>query len=410
MKGLSIIICYLAVLLVVNIGFAQPYVLTIQNETFIAGSGGTPKDTVQFDVYLRNTGTPSGMYLSNCDFRVNFNSSYFTSPSIVYVAGTSTVSKDGGYTYGVTAAIPSTGIISITLVGIIPADITDFGTNVGPISTTGNGTCIGRFKLRNVTDRTGTAGLRWRSPSAGPYPTIITAYDTTNITTTYTLGGTLTEPNDLTFTHLSLSVKTFLQGPYNTSTGLMNTTLRSSGLLASHFSGIPIPFNTVDSINIEIRNAASASASTIRKFAPAWLLADGTIRSFTDTTKSFVEFDTAAGNYYVVVRHRNHLAIMSAAPIGLSSAGSNYNFTTAQTQAYGISPMKSISGIFSMYTGDADRDGQIISLDFSLWLPVAKRAAIGYESTDFNLDAQVTTMDFSFWLPNAKSAAMCQIP
>jgi hypothetical protein len=204
---------------------------------------------------------------------------------------------------------------------------------------------------------------------------------------------------------LSLSLKTYLQGPYNTSTGLMNTTLRTSGTLASHFAGTPIPFNAVDSINIEIRNAASASASTIRKFAPAWLLADGTIRSFTDTTKSFVEFYAAAGNYYVVVRHRNHLAIMSAASVGLSSAGSNYDFTTAQTQAYGTNPMRQLTtGVFGLVGGDCSgsipgvQDGSVDALDRNETMN--RRYLSGYRTSDVNLDGNTDSLDRNITLNN----------
>jgi len=116
-------------------------------------------------------------------------------------------------------------------------------------------------------------------------------------------------------TSLSLSIKVFLQGPYNPSTGRMNTTLKTTGILAAHFGSIPIPAEAVDSINIEIRDSASAAQATVRKYAAAWLLADGTIKCFSDTTKSYVEFDAPIGSYYIVVRHRNHLAIMSAVKV-----------------------------------------------------------------------------------------------
>jgi len=50
---------------------------------------------------------------------------------------------------------------------------------------------------------------------------------------------------------------------------------------------VPVPSTAVDSVNIEIRN--SATNPTMRVFVPAWLLTDGTIRDFADTTRDLPE-------------------------------------------------------------------------------------------------------------------------
>ncbi|MDP1675822.1 MAG: InlB B-repeat-containing protein, partial [Bacteroidota bacterium] len=201
---------------------------------------------------------------------------------------------------------------------------------------------------------------------------------------------------------MKLAVKVLLQGPYNTGTGLMNTSLYSSGHLASHFVGATIPDNAVDSIKIEIRDSLTSGISVITKSVPAWLMADGSIRDFTDTTKGYVTVDTTAGNFYVVIRHRNHLAIMSASPVAIGADSTYYNFTTAQTQAYNAAalPMKDMtgSGPFAMWAGDVNGNGTIKynggqndrSLIFTLLGGTDITATLnGYYKEDVNLNGIV---------------------
>jgi hypothetical protein len=175
----------------------------------------------------------------------------------------------------------------------------------------------------------------------------------------------------------------------------MNKTLRSGGSLAAHFGAIPIPSEAVDSITIELRNAASASGAATRKYLPAWLLTDGTIRSFADTSKSYVEFDTLAGSYYLVVSHRNHIPIMTGAAQLLNGATPTaYDFTTAQSQAYGSSSMKALAGgQFGMIAGDANGNGQVATTDVNTIRPRIGQS--GYNNADMNLNGQVQNSDMN---------------
>lgn len=198
------------------------------------------------------------------------------------------------------------------------------------------------------------------------------------------------------------NVRFFLEGPYNSGTLLMNKALRTDGHLASHFGSIPIPAEAVDSINVELRNAASASSSTTRKYRPAWLLTDGTIRSFTDTTKDYVEFDTLAGNYCFVIYHRNHIPIMTAGTQELNGATPlPYDFTTAQSQAFGSNAMKALAGSkFGLVAGDAGGNGQVATSDINAIIRPALGQS-GYRNADVSLNGQVQTSDVNtFTRPN----------
>jgi hypothetical protein len=179
--------------------------------------------------------------------------------------------------------------------------------------------------------------------------------DTANqLITPASSGGTVTVAG------LRLSPTVLLQGPYDSVTTSMRTSLRTGGMLSARFPSVAIPAYAVDSVNIEIRDSTSGAVSTVRRFSPAWLLSDGSVRGFTDTTQTGVGFDAPAGAYYVVIRHRNHLAIMSSAAITLSGTAAPYDFTTGQDKAYGTNGMKVLPGSrYGMVAGDVNADGQL---------------------------------------------------
>lgn len=191
----------------------------------------------------------------------------------------------------------------------------------------------------------------------------------------------------------TVKVKFHLQGPYVSSIGTMANTLNTGGLLASHFGAVPIPSTAVDSVNIEIRN--SAAAPTMRAFVPAWLLRDGSIRDFADTTKTYVGFPGApSGDYYVVVRHRNHVSVMSSVRVSINGGVTPalYDFSTGQGQAYGTNAMIVTGTHYSLISGLASDVDQVINaID-----RVASRNNLGandYNLADVNMDGVVNAMD-----------------
>ena len=199
------------------------------------------------------------------------------------------------------------------------------------------------------------------------------------------------------------NVKVFLQGPYVAAGDTMANTLRKNGWLATRFGSIPIPALAVDSINIELRDSATAAAATHRRFAPAWLLTNGTLRGFADTTQTSIAFDSiAAGKYYVVIRHRNHLAIMSSQKdsIDNNSAAVAYDFSTGQTQAWGTNAMKAVGTRFALFAGNGNGDGSINAVDRnSIWR--VQNGSFGYTGGDFDLNGAVNAVDQNgYWRVN----------
>ena len=218
-----------------------------------------------------------------------------------------------------------------------------------------------------------------------------------------------------------VNAKVYLEGPYSGG-GVMSTSLNSVlpltsntaystvtyGYTASTVGSIPNA-NIVDWVLVELRTGtASGTKDTVRA---AFLKNDGTIVDVDGSSP--VLFPTvAAGNYYVVIRHRNHLAVMTASAIPLSGSSSPYDFTTAQTDAYGTNPMKALTGgSYGMIAGDASSDGSINATDLNTyWIP-QNGTTYDYQTktADFNLDATINATDLNtFWIPeNGKST---QVP
>lgn len=219
------------------------------------------------------------------------------------------------------------------------------------------------------------------------------------------------------------NLKVFLQGSYAGSQ-TMTTSLNSAGMIPVHhpyndtldiwnYRGSEriynLPSDVVDWVLVELRTGTAAS-TTVGKRA-ALLKSDGSIVDLDGSSQ--VKFKAVVpGNYYIVVRHRNHLPIMSSNPVTLGfSSSSLYDFSTAQTQAFGTEPMADLGdNVFGMYAGDANQDGFITSTDFNVFNPKFIGAASGYEDSDWNLDGSVTSTDFNLFNPNFISSRQSFVP
>jgi len=161
-----------------------------------------------------------------------------------------------------------------------------------------------------------------------------------------------------------VNLKIYLQGPYLNNN--MSTSLAGILPLSQPYIGVPwsyngtesvqsLPTGVVDWVLLELRS----STTSIISMRAVFLKSDGTVVDL-DRTSPVIFDGVADGNYYVVVKHRNHLAIMSANPITLSSTTTFYDFTTGLDKAYGTNSLKDLGGsIFGMYAGDVNGDGII---------------------------------------------------
>lgn len=221
-----------------------------------------------------------------------------------------------------------------------------------------------------------------------------------------------------------VDLKVFLEGPFNVSA--MTTNLNSSGYvpLSQPFNTAPWNYNgsesvaaipntnVVDWILIELRDAtdaASATSATMIARQACFLLSDGTVVS-TDGS-SMPEFtEQINDNLFVVIWHRNHLAIMSAFPLTEAGGVYAYDYSSGADQVYGniLGHEELAPGIWGMVGGDGNSDGNVNNLDkVDVWTVDAGLS--GYLYGDFNMDGQCNNQDkVEVWGPNG--GAGTQIP
>jgi len=199
-------------------------------------------------------------------------------------------------------------------------------------------------------------------------------------------------------------IKAWLEGPYSDVSHSMGTTLRDNSLVPnqSPYAADPIavssiPSNITDWVLVELRSSADGSAVSSKSM---FLESDGDIIDTTGDAPEFSNLDT--GDYFVVVRHRNHLAIMSQLAHTFVAKGGSLSTLNLRNTAnvYGENSVKELeTGAWGMYAGDANSNGQIQTSDKNdYWWPQVGQS--GYKSGDFNLNGEVQTSDKNdyWWL------------
>ena len=172
-----------------------------------------------------------------------------------------------------------------------------------------------------------------------------------------------------------------------------------------------MPDDVIDWVLVSLRTGQSPATTVQGSEQAALLRRNGTIVA---PDENLIEFEgVSPGQYYVVLKHRNHLAVMSSQRVDLSSGFGSWDFTAGQGRAFstGAAPMADLGdNRTGLYAADASADGQITAADFNTFLAQTKVASEGYNAGDFNLDGQVTAVDFNVFLKNSKKSAATQVP
>jgi hypothetical protein len=129
-------------------------------------------------------------------------------------------------------------------------------------------------------------------------------------------------------------------------------------------SVVTIPANITDWVLVELRNATIPA--TVVATRAAFIKNDGTIVD-TNGVSPVVFNDAIAGNYYVAIRHRNHLGVRSSATIAFTAdITPSYDFTNAQSQAYQNTTITSnaamallSNGKYAMWGGNANSNDRV---------------------------------------------------
>ena len=115
------------------------------------------------------------------------------------------------------------------------------------------------------------------------------------------------------------------------------------------------------------------------------------------------------GNYIVIIRHRNHIAVMSSGAVQVSQNPELYDFTLGPGKVYGSELKLLKSGLYGMFAGDSDYDGAVDSSDYAVYNLSGMNSAYGYNTSDYNNDGYVTAFDFVLFAPNRKAGIISHI-
>ncbi len=189
----------------------------------------------------------------------------------------------------------------------------------------------------------------------------------------------------------TVNVKLYVEGYYAENGFMKPVKFNQDGVSAS---------SAVENITLELRNPTTyAIAGT----TVAMLQTDGSVQ--------FVMPNLNDGLYYLVLKTTNAIETWSVSPVSISNANPLfYDFTTAADKAYGNNLKELEPGIFGMYSGDVNQDGNIDAVDYSLWEQDANVFAFGLFATDLSGDGLVDPADYSIWEANSNNFIFAVYP
>ena len=202
-------------------------------------------------------------------------------------------------------------------------------------------------------------------------------------------------------------MRAFLQGAYVTSSAQMRDDLRFGSLLPATqpygvlgytgqetttasilaTTGTTAP---VDWVLVELRDASSPTTVIARQ--AALLQRNGDIAASATNQTELIFTEVPAGNYYVVLRHRNHLAVMTRTPVSLNSNAVTVDFTAMETPLQGPSPTAIQNNTRLLWVGDVNADDKLIfdgpnNDKNSILVPILSAAGNPNSLTNYQLNA-----------------------
>ncbi len=111
--------------------------------------------------------------------------------------------------------------------------------------------------------------------------------------------------------------------------------------------------------------------------------------------------------YYILVEHRNHVAVLTPDPVPVVNFSINYDFRTAnsyiQTNGFGFGQKQMPSGDWVMFAGEGQQDDpssyDVNGFDKAFWIENNGLFNL-YHNADFDLSGDVSGSDKNLWLSN----------
>ena len=199
-----------------------------------------------------------------------------------------------------------------------------------------------------------------------------------------------------------LEVKVFLEGAYVATDGMMHDKLRTiaGGQIPTAEPYTAIPSFThygdggsesvastadfdfaadgddiVDWIFVELRS----DATTIVETVSGLLQRDGDIVNVEGNPIEFASL--ANGDYFIVVKHRNHLGVRSNSAVTINKGGlTEYDFSTSASQALGSQQTELETGVYGVYGGNVNNEIDNIASYRFIRMTGSTSASNDYES------------------------------
>ena len=190
---------------------------------------------------------------------------------------------------------------------------------------------------------------------------------------------------------VKVTIKAFLKGPYVQSSGLMQDSLRAQGIIpltqpygkapytdithtgvdeVTTSSVLSVTGNNaiVDWVMVELRDKANSSNVLYRR--AGLIQRDGDIVDV-DGINCLTFIGVVSDSYYIAIRHRNHLGVMTATPVSLTSTCSQtldfsnssiaiYKKPTSSFEYTAYPQAASASGVMTMWAGNTTPDTYVI--------------------------------------------------
>lgn len=212
-----------------------------------------------------------------------------------------------------------------------------------------------------------------------------------------------------------VAAQLFLQGAYDGQIGLMRDDLRSAGLIP-----VTEPFTGRGFAHVGGGGAETVSASLFAQDGSEayvdWVFVE--LRDATDPTQVLattsglvrrngqvvsvagdaLRFSVPDGSYHVAFRHRNHLGVMTAAPLVLSGTPTAVDLTDPATPVWGTDARRVADGVAMLWAGNILHDqllkytGSVNDRDpllSAIGGTVPTQTVNGYRDEDANLDGIV---------------------
>ena len=218
---------------------------------------------------------------------------------------------------------------------------------------------------------------------------------------TYTIGYLTLNGCDSIYTlHLTiipstktLTVKLFLEG-LHAGSAIMNQ--------AEDISGAKFAAGIADTIRVELHEA-NAPFGLAYSYPNLDLSTNGEITINTIPA-------SITGLYYIVIKHRNSIETWSTDAIDFGVANPlTYDFTTTAANAYGNN-LKLMSGVFTIFAGDANQDGIVDGSDMAAIDNSSTAVLVGYYPEDLNGDGIVDASDMAIIDNNSTAVVSTKKP